>query len=172
MDLTRAIDLYLMHIKVERGLAQNTVAAYATDLRVFLDYCLKQKIETAAAVDARTVVDFLLALAGQGLSVRSQARRLVAVRNLFKFLCRERHLERDPTAAVELPRMPRRLPGVLSTDEVERLLDAPDRRTLLGLRDAAMLEVLYATGIRVSELVSLRLLLSPVPFLRPYHGGP
>ena len=157
MDLTQGIDLYLMHIKVERGLARNTVEAYAGDLRSFLDYCLRHEVVETEGVSSRLVVDFLLWLTGEGLSARSQARRLVAVRMLFKFLCGERHLAKDPTAAVELPRIPQRLPGVLGTEEVERLLAAPDRRTLLGLRDAAMLETLYATGIRVSELVGMRL---------------
>jgi integrase/recombinase XerD len=157
MDLDRSIDLFLMYIKLERGLARNTVEAYAGDLRVFLDHAAEHDVSEAAQVTSRMVVDYLLWLSRQGLSSRTQARRLVALRQMFKFLCGQHHLARDPTAAVELPRMGRRLPTVLSTDEVERLLAAPDRRTPRGLRDAAMLETLYATGIRVSELVSLML---------------
>lgn len=157
MDLDRSIDLFLMYIKVERGLAPNTVEAYAGDLRVFLDFALKHDISEVAQVTPRWVVDYLLWLSRQGLSSRTQARRLVALRGLFKLLCGQHHLARDPTAAVELPRMGRRLPTVLSTDEVERLLAVPDRRTQRGLRDAAMVETLYATGVRVSELVHLRL---------------
>lgn len=157
MDLHRGIDLYLMYIKVERGLAQNTVEAYGGDLRFFLDYAAQQEISEAAGVTPRMVVDYLLWLSRQGLSARTQARRLTALRQMFKFLCGHHHLPKDPTAAVELPRMGRRLPTVLTADEVERLLVAPDRRTLRGLRDAAMVETLYATGMRVSELVNLRL---------------
>jgi integrase/recombinase XerD len=157
MDLHRGIDLYLMYIKVERGLAQNTVEAYSGDLRFFLDYAAQQEISEAAGVTPRMVVDYLIWLSHQGLSARTQARRLTALRQMFKFLCGYHHLPKDPTAAVELPRMGRRLPTVLTTDEVERLLAVPDRRTLRGLRDAAMVETLYATGIRVSELVNLGL---------------
>ena len=156
MELTLGIDLYLMHIKVERGLARNTVEAYASDLRVFLDYCLSRDVTTTQGVSTRLIVDYLLSLAARRMASRSQARRLVSVRGLFKFLCGDRHLSQDPTAAVELPRLPRPLPGVLTTGEVEQLLAAPDRATLRGLRDAAMLETLYATGVRVSELVGLR----------------
>ncbi len=157
MDLDHAIDLYLMHIKVERGLAQNTVEAYAGDLRVFWDWALRNDLDQVAEFTPRSVVDYLLWLSRQGLSNRTQARRLVALRGMFKFLCGYHHLPKDPTAAVELPRMGRRLPVVLSFGEVEQLLAVPDRRTLTGLRDAAMLETLYATGIRVSELVNLNL---------------
>ncbi len=157
MDLHRGIDLYLMYIKVERGLAANTVMAYAGDLAVFIDYAVKNDVSDTGEVTPRMVVDYLLWLNGQGLSSRTQARRLVALRGMFKFLCGHHHLDLDPTAAVELPRLGRRLPTVLSVDEVERLLAAPDRRTLRGARDAAMLETLYATGIRVSELVNLGL---------------
>ncbi len=157
MDLHLGIDLYLMFIKVERGLATNTVEAYAGDLRVFYDYAAERDISETDVVTPRMVVDYLLWLNRKGLSSRTQARRLVALRGMFKFLCGYHHLSRDPTAAVELPRLGRRLPTVLSTDDVERLLAAPDRRTLRGARDAAMLETLYATGIRVSELVNLGL---------------
>jgi integrase/recombinase XerD len=156
MRLDDAIDRYLVHAKVERGLSANTIEAYARDLQVFADYGADRELEQAEQVSARTVVDFLLQQARQGLSSRSQARRLVALRGLFRYLCAERLLARDPTAAVEAPRIVRRLPSVLSTGEVERLLAAPDRATPLGQRDAAMLETLYATGIRVSELVGLR----------------
>lgn len=157
MDLARAIDLFVMHVKVEKALARNTVVAYAGDLARFLDHCLKAGIDRADAVTPRTVVDFLLVLSSEKQAARSQARRLVAVRGLFKFLCRERYLEQDPTATVELPRLSRRLPAYLSIEEVDRLLLAPDRSTPPGLRDAAMLETLYATGLRVSELVGLKL---------------
>jgi integrase/recombinase XerD len=156
MLLDDAIDRYLLHAKVEQGLAKNTILAYARDLHAFAEYCAERELEQVQQVSSRTVVDFLLRQARAGLSSRSQARRLVAVRALFRFLCAERLLSRDPTASVEAPRTTRRLPVVLSAQEVERLLSAPDRKTPLGLRDAAMLETLYATGIRVSELVGLR----------------
>mgnify|MGYP001244562206 CR=1 FL=1 len=156
MRLDVAIDLFLMHVKVERGLARNTLLAYASDLQVFYEHQSAAGIEEVEEITSRSVVDFLLAQSRHGLSSRSQARRLVAVRGLFRFLCAERHISQDPAQSAMLPRPVRRLPSVLSQSEVERLLAAPDRERPLGLRDAAMLETLYATGARVSELVSLR----------------
>ena len=103
------------------------------------------------------MLDFLVHLNERKLSARSQARRLVALRQLFKFLKGERIVAADPTEDVDLPRFGRKLPDFLTIDEVDRLLAAPDRRTPRGARDAAMIETLYATGLRVSELVKLRL---------------
>ncbi|MBI5478026.1 MAG: site-specific tyrosine recombinase XerD [Deltaproteobacteria bacterium] len=157
LSLDRAIDLFLDHVKIEKGLAPNTVQAYARDLCRFRDFCARKQIDDATAVSEQAVVDFLLDLSQRELAIRSQARNLVSVRGLFKFLRAERHVERDVTQQIELPRLPRRLPDVLTLDEVERLLGAPDLATPRGLRDGAMIEVLYATGLRVSELVSLTL---------------
>ncbi|HZS38527.1 MAG TPA: site-specific tyrosine recombinase XerD [Polyangia bacterium] len=156
MLLDSAIDLYLDHVKVERGLARNTVEAYGRDLGKFRRWCAKAGLDEAGAVESRHVLQYLVALAGERLQVRSQARNLVALRGLYKHLRAERHVERDPTADVELPRLGRPLPEVLTPEEVDRLLAAPDVKTPRGLRDAAMLETLYATGLRVSELVALK----------------
>jgi integrase/recombinase XerD len=103
------------------------------------------------------VLDYLAFLTERKLAPRSQARRLIALRQLFKFLKAERLCPTDPTEDVDLPRYGRKLPEFLTVEEVDRLLAAPDRRTPRGARDAAMLETLYATGLRVSELVKLRL---------------
>jgi integrase/recombinase XerD len=157
LSLDRAIDLFLDHVKIEKGLTPNTVQAYARDLCRFRDFCARQRLDDATVVTEQAVVEFLLDLSRRELAIRSQARNLVSVRGLFKFLRAERHVERDVTQQIELPRLPRRLPEVLTLDEVERLLVAPDLTTPRGLRDGAMIEVLYATGLRVSELVSLTL---------------
>jgi integrase/recombinase XerD len=157
LSLDRAIDLFLDHVKIERGLTPNTVQAYARDLCRFRDFCAGARFDDATAVTEQVVVDFLLDLTRRELAIRSQARNLVSVRGLFKFLRAERHVERDVTQQIELPRLPRKLPEVLTLDEVERLLAAPDLGTPRSLRDGAMIEVLYATGLRVSELVSLAL---------------
>ena len=157
LALDRAIDLFLDHTKIEKGLSPNTVQAYARDLCRFREFCAKAKVDDATVVTEQVVVDFLLELSRRELAIRSQARNLVAIRGLFKFLRAERHVERDITQQIELPRLPRQLPEVLTLDEVERLLAAPDLETTRGLRDGAMIEVLYATGLRVSELVSLQL---------------
>jgi integrase/recombinase XerD len=103
------------------------------------------------------VLDYLAHLTERALAARSQARRLIALRQLFKFLKAERVRETNPTEEVDLPRFGRRLPEFLTVDEVDRLLAAPDRKGERGVRDGAMLETLYATGLRVSELVKLRL---------------
>jgi integrase/recombinase XerD len=111
----------------------------------------------AAGVRAIDVLDFLAHLTERKLTARSQARRLIALRQLFKFLKAERVVKDNPTEEVELPRYGRKLPDFLTVEEVDSLLEAPDRKTPRGCRDAAMLETLYATGLRVSELVKIRL---------------
>jgi integrase/recombinase XerD len=146
---------FLNYIRVERGLAANTVEAYARDLAKFSHFCQERRL-APARVERRHVADFLGLLYQQGLDSRSVARTLVAVRNFFRFLEQEDVLRRDPTEHIESPRTWKRLPKFLTVAEVERLLAAPEEKTPRGLRDAAMLEVLYATGLRVSELVNLK----------------
>jgi integrase/recombinase XerD len=157
LALDAAIDLFLDHVKVERGLALNTVLAYGRDLAAFRRFAEKSDLHDAAAVEPRHLLAYLVELARDKRAVRTQARRLAALRGLFRYLRLERHVPRDPTEEIDPPRLGRKLPQILDLDEVERLLAAPDVRTPRGLRDAAMLETLYATGLRVSELVSLRL---------------
>lgn len=159
LSLDSAIDVYLDHIKVERGLTRNTVEAYARDLAGFRRFCEREKLEEAGAVEPRHLLAYLVTLAERKLAVRSQARMLVTLRNLFRHLRAERHLTQDPTAELSLPRLGRKLPEVLSVEEVDRLLAAPlaGKEEPRAVRDAAMLETLYATGLRVSELVALKL---------------
>ena len=156
IDLDRAIDLFLVHVKVERGLSPNTVLAYAHDLAKFREFCDRRDLHRAEEIGPAQLADFLVALLEQRLAVRSQARNLAALRGFYKFLRAEHLVEVDPTASVDPPRLGRKLPNVLGLDDVERLLAAPRDDTSRGLRDGAMLETLYATGLRVSELVSLR----------------
>lgn len=157
MTFDDAIELYLTHLKVERGLSPNTLENYGRDLFKLRDYCMKtEKIDSVEDVREGNIVEFVMSLAKNRLSVRTQARNLVAIRNLFKYLLKERLLEKDPSALVTPPKIGRRLPETLTLDEVEALLNTPDKSTTLGLRDAAMIETLYATGLRVSELVTLR----------------
>jgi integrase/recombinase XerD len=152
-----AIQQFLDHVRVERELTPATVEAYGRDLARFAHFVAGRKVTAADAVRAIDVLDFLVHLTENKLSARSQARRLIALRQLFKFLKAERVVAVDPTEDIDLPRFGRKLPDFLSIEEVDRLLAAPDRKTPRGARDAAMLETLYATGLRVSELVKLRL---------------
>jgi integrase/recombinase XerD len=150
-----SIALYLDYLTVEKGLARNSVASYATDLRKFADF-LRQKEIPADAVERLHIIRYFQHLRNAGISARSVARALAAIRGMFRFLVAEKHLQRDPTENVENPRLWTTLPKSLLPAEVEALLRAPDPAKPDGLRDRAMLELLYATGLRVSELIRVR----------------
>ncbi|HVY40972.1 MAG TPA: site-specific tyrosine recombinase XerD [Polyangia bacterium] len=156
-SLDVGIQQFLDHLRVERELTPATVEAYGRDLAGFAHFASGRTISRADTVGPVDILDFLVHLNERKLSARSQARRLVALRQLFRFLKSERLVTVDPTEDIDLPRFGRKLPDYLTVDEVDRLLVAPDRRTARGLRDAAMIEVLYASGLRVSELVKLRM---------------
>jgi integrase/recombinase XerD len=151
-----AVQAYLHHLEVERGLARNTLASYGSDLRHLLQF-LEGRRRALTDVDRGEIQAFARAQRRAGRSPRSVARALVSARTFFRFLHREGQIDSDPTREVESPRAGVSLPRFLSFDEVERLLEAPDAGAPLGCRDRAMLEILYATGARVSELVGLRL---------------
>jgi integrase/recombinase XerD len=152
VNLDRACDIFIDHLKVERNLSPNTLDGYSRDLRRFVDGSGRTSPGRVTPVD---VVDHLLRLSDAGLSARSRARALVAVRGLFRFLLGEKVIDSDPTETIDAPKIGRRLPDVLGADEVDRLLAMPPLDAPRGARDAAMLETLYATGLRVSELVGL-----------------
>jgi integrase/recombinase XerD len=155
--LDPALDLFLVHLRVEKGLAANSVEAYARDLRRWIDDLTRQGLAGWEQVRREHLLDHLGGLARRGLSPRSQARALSAIRGLHRLLAAEKIAPADPTEHVDAPRAGRALPRLLSREEVDALLAAPSPRTAAGRRDRAMLEVLYATGLRVSELVSLSL---------------
>jgi integrase/recombinase XerD len=152
----RWIDAYLDHLRVERGLGRLTIEAYAADLARFV-HLLETRGCTPAEADVGAVSGVLVALTQLGLSARSQARFLSSVRGLYKYLAQEGLVANNPLSLIEAPRLSRKLPNLLSRDEVLRLLAAPDRSLPRGVRDAAMLHTLYAAGLRVSELVGLGL---------------
>jgi integrase/recombinase XerD len=152
-----AIDLFLDHIKVERGLSRNTVLAYGRDLIAFRDQAAQAGVVDAESVQPATVLAHLVALAKARGALRTQARRLVTLRRFFRYLRLERHVTLDPTADLELPNVGRPLPKTLSESDVVALLEAPRGEDARSLRDRAMLETLYASGLRVSELCALRL---------------
>lgn len=153
--LELAVDDYLQHLTVERGLARNTLAAYGADLGRFCAFAADQGRTGVDEVDPPLVLAYASAQAREGQSARSQARRLVALRGLFRYLRREGVVAQDPMQAVTLPRFAARLPELLSRAEVEALLAAPGTDTPGGLRDTALLELMYATGCRVSEALDL-----------------
>jgi len=150
------IDAYLDHLRVERGLAKNSLEAYARDLSKLSRQAEEAKVSTVTRLDMGLMTALLSRLVTEGLSARSVARHLSAIRGFFKFLVRERVLEEDPSQLLDRPRLGRKLPRGLSFEEVERLLEAPSAETEQGRRDRAMLHVMYAAGLRVSELVKLR----------------
>jgi integrase/recombinase XerD len=155
--LDPALDLFLSHARLEKGLAANSVDAYGRDLRRYVLHLGELGIADWPAVGRTEVQTHLARLVELGLSPRSQARALSAIRQLHALLFREKLSPHDPTDEIDAPRPGRRLPSLLSREEVEALLAVPDPRRGAGRRDRAMLELLYATGLRVSELVSLEL---------------
>lgn len=148
---------FLTTLTVERGVADNTLAAYSRDLRRYLAFLEGEKLTSPAEVSLSHLQDFLRRLRDSGLSPRSVARTASALRTFHRFLALQGYVQSDPTSLLRAPRLPRTLPSVLSGDEVERLLETPDVSQARGLRDKAMFELLYATGLRVSELLSLSL---------------
>jgi len=147
---------YLHHLTVERGLAKNSVLAYGRDLQKFARF-LDGRARQAKQVRQGEINEFARRLSRDGLSPKSIARALNAVRMFYRFLVSEKIVGEDPTVAIRAPRTWKTLPRFLTLEEVDQVLGAPDPSHTLGLRDAAMVELLYATGLRVSELVSLRL---------------
>ena len=150
------LDRFLEYLVVERGLRQNSLEAYQGDLTRYLTY-LRDRRRNATSLDRTDVPRYLLALRDAGLSPRSVGRHLSAIRQFHRFLVRQKLATEDPTSHLEAPRPWRRLPGVLSSEEVDRLLAAREVATPQDLRNRAMLELMYASGLRVSELVGLRL---------------
>ena len=150
------IDAFLVYITVEKGLSAGTAEAYGRDLHDLRRYLVAQHVEDMRGVGSRHLVGFLTALRERGLSARSQARVLTTLRRFYRFLEREDLLpDGDPTARLLLPKIGRSLPHAPSRSQVEAVLEKPDPTTSLGMRNQAMLELLYATGLRVSELVKL-----------------
>jgi len=153
MTLDEALDRWLDHLKVERNVSPHTLASYSRDLTQLFRAL---PVDDPRRVQGPMITQFLLARARAGVSSRSRARALSAVRGFFRYLQGEREIDADPTELLPSPKLARKLPEVLPLADVDRLLAAPDTATPRGLRDAAMIATLYATGLRVSELVKLR----------------
>jgi integrase/recombinase XerD len=150
------IDRFLNYLLVEKGLSRATLESYSRDILRYAGFLDKNNVRRVSVEDTPLILKYLIQLRNEGLAARSRARNLVTVRGFYRFLVREKVLPLDPAKMVELPKTTLKLPDVLSVKEVQQLLKAPDTRTPAGIRDAAMLEVLYAAGLRVSELVHLK----------------
>ncbi|MGH2630434.1 MAG: site-specific tyrosine recombinase XerD [Actinomycetota bacterium] len=153
---------YLDHLTVERGLSPNTLAAYRRDLHRYLSFLAARDVTEPSQVDEATVRSFLASVSASTYGederpyrATSVARSLSSVRSFHRFLVRDGVVDHDPATSIAQPKLPRSLPHPLAVDEVARLLDAPDRETPAGLRDRAILELLYGAGLRVSELTGL-----------------
>ncbi len=151
------IDMFLNYLSVERGLSNNTISAYRRDLTLYVDFLINNRIDALNKTSKNDIVNFMLFQKDHGLSVNSISRRLTAVRIFYRFLVRERILKTDPSSLVDSPKTWKKIPDALSLNEVEILLHQPNIRQMQGVRDKAILEVLYATGMRVSEAVNLKM---------------
>jgi len=148
-------DRFITYLVVEKGLSENTIASYSADLALYLDFLKAKGVFNVSDSDTAMVLKHLIALRDVGLGSRSRARHLVTLRGFYRFLVQEKVLKTNPAKMVDLPKAGRKLPDVLNIDEVTGLLEAPDPSRPLGLRDGAMLELLYAAGLRISELVTV-----------------
>ena len=156
MRLDACVDNYLDHLRVERGLSPNTVAAYGRDLTKWVTYCDGADAPRIEDVDLGVVSGWLRTLTQSGISARSAARHLSALRGMMRFLAKEGVIHSDATSLSTRPRFGRKLPHTLSQAELRRLIAAPECSSLRGLRDRALVSMAYAAGLRVSELVGMR----------------
>ncbi len=150
------IDSFLDYLSVERGLAKNTIIAYREDLNIYLDFMIKRGINALSKISKNDIIEFMLSEKEKGVSPTSISRRLAAIRMFHRFLARERVLKEDPTTLIDSPKLWKKVPDTLSLNEVELLISQPDPRSVQGCRDKAILETLYATGMRVSESTDLK----------------
>jgi integrase/recombinase XerD len=153
--MDQLLDQFLHYLIVEKGLSQNTIEAYSHGLVRFLDHLKRKKIQDVCDVGKIDVQSFLLSLRKKNLNTKSVVRDLAAIRSFFRFLIQEGVLESNPVENLESPKVAKTLPEILSLREIEQILEQPNLQTSLGMRDRAMLEMLYATGMRVSELTHL-----------------
>ena len=151
------LEEYLHYLKIERGLSDNTIQSYQRDLKQYLLFLAEEKKEDWEDIDRYLVLDFLEQLRNEGKSSATIIRMVSALRKFHQFLRQERYTDNDPMQHVDTPKKQQKLPKTLSIKEVEKIIEAPDTSDILGIRDRAILELMYATGLRVSELITLKL---------------
>ena len=148
---------YLHYLKVERGLSENTIASYGIDLKLFLEYLRENEIPSFKQVNKEIIVNYMQAEKNNNKANSSILRSVSSLRKFFQYLAQEKIIEKDPMLLIDTPKKKQHLPQVLTKEEVEKLLHSPNTGQVLGLRDRAMLELMYATGLRISEIINLKL---------------
>ncbi len=155
--LDNLVDQYLNYLLVEKGLSRKTIEAYSRDIGDYITFLESQRRRTVSGDDTALILKHLIAMRDNGLAARSRARHLVSIRGFYRYLTHEKILDSDPARLIDLPKSGLKLPDVLTVGDIDLLLRAPDTEKPAGMRDAAMLELLYAAGLRVSELIHLKL---------------
>ncbi|MGB9500273.1 MAG: site-specific tyrosine recombinase XerD [Dissulfuribacterales bacterium] len=150
------VDQYLNYLMIEKGLSDRTIESYGSDLARYSIFLQNNLIENIAEADTIVILKYLIDLRKEKLGARSRARHLVTLRGFYRFLSQEKLIGANPTKIIDLPKTGLKLPDVLSVEDIQRILEMPDTSRATGARNAAMLELLYAAGLRVSELVNIR----------------
>lgn len=148
---------YLHYLKVERGLSENTINSYGIDLKLFLEYLRENEIPSFKQVNKKVIVNYMQSEKNNNKANSSILRSVSSLRKFFQYLAQEKIIEKDPMLLIDTPKKKQHLPQVLTKEEVEKLLRSPNTGQVLGLRDRAMLELMYATGLRISEIINLKL---------------
>ncbi len=156
MDWPALLDAYLTYLAIERSLSDNSIDSYRIDLKRYVEFLAGAHITKITAITPLVIQDFTALLNELGLSSNSISRNFSSIRGFHKYLVLENFTAIDPTEVLETPRLTRKLPEILSLDEIERILQVPDTETPIGMRDRAMLETFYGAGLRVSELINLK----------------
>lgn len=155
--MDRYLTEFINYLQIEKGLSKNTQEAYQRDISKFLAFLKKRKIKDFTGVKRSDILDFLGSLLDEGAAFTSSARHLSSIKSFFRFMVLDGHMTANPADNLESPRVQRKLPQVLTVEEMDKILTQPNPVLLIGLRDRAMFELMYATGLRVSELLSLEL---------------
>lgn len=148
---------YLHYLKVERGLSENTINSYGIDLKLFLEYLRENEIPSFKQVNKEVIVNYMQSEKNNNKANSSILRSVSSLRKFFQYLAQEKIIEKDPMLLIDTPKKKQHLPQVLTKEEVEKLLRSPNTGQVLGLRDRAMLELMYTTGLRISEIINLKL---------------
>lgn len=152
MEIENRLDDFLHYLRLSRGLSQNTLESYRFDLKKYFEYLKKQNISDLNAVTSENISGFIHTLSG--LKAASKARQLSAIRTFHKYLLNEEYCDSNPAEMIDAPKLGRKLPGTLTVDEMKKILNLPYSKDYLGWRDRAILEFLYATGVRISEMIN------------------